>query len=232
VEVEVSAVFRSRVVTRVARPDDLPAVLELVRQHRAEAHAEGVLSGQTPGAAAAAGFRRLLEDPGHRVVLAVLPGPPETPVGLLVLGVDPLSAVLGVPQVTADNLVVAPQHRRLGAGAVLLASAAGYAAEVGADHLVATVGGHEAERQRFLSRMGFAPLTTRRIVPREVLERSLMAWQRSRLLPAPRRPLRRPPVVRRPAPVQDTVPLGEVLAAEALRADVLREAGRTTAPGA
>ena len=31
---------RSRVVTRVARIDDLPAVLGLVRQHRAEAHAE------------------------------------------------------------------------------------------------------------------------------------------------------------------------------------------------
>jgi hypothetical protein len=34
-----------------------------------------VLTGQTPGAAAAAGFRRLLADPAHRVVLAVLPGP-------------------------------------------------------------------------------------------------------------------------------------------------------------
>ena len=66
---------RSRVTTRAARPADLPAVLALVRQHRAEAHAEGVLTGQTPGAAAAAGFRRLLADPAHRVVLAVLPGP-------------------------------------------------------------------------------------------------------------------------------------------------------------
>jgi hypothetical protein len=62
--------------------------------------------------------------------------------------------------------------------------------------------------------MGFAPLTTRRIVPREQLERSLRAWQANRLLPAPRRPvLRRPPVVRRPVPVQPTVPLGDVLAA-------------------
>src|SRR5205823_3321859 len=116
------AVVRSSVRSRVARPHDLPAVLALVRQHRAEAHAEG-----------------------------------------------------------------------------LLAAAALYAEEVGADHLVATVGGHEAERQRFLSRMGFAPLTTRRIVPRELLVRSLSGWQANRLLPAPRRPvLRRPPVVRRP----------------------------------
>jgi GNAT superfamily N-acetyltransferase len=209
--------------SRVARPHDLAAVLALVRQHRAEAHAEGVLTGQTPGAAAAEGFRALLADPSHRVVLAVLPagagaGRTEEAAGLVVLGLDPLSVVLGTPQVTVDNLVVAPQHRRRGAGAVLLAAAAVYAEEVGADHLVATVGGHEAERQRFLSRMGFAPLTTRRIVPREMLVRSLTAWQANRLLPAPRRPvLRRPQVVRRPVPDQPTVPLGDVLAAEVLR---------------
>ena len=116
---------RSRVTTRTARPEDLPSVLALVRQHRAEAHAEGVLTGQTPGAAAAAGFRRLLADPAHRVVLAVLPGPNapdggagsgEVTVGLAVLGVDPLSVVLGVPQVTVDNLVVHRDHRRCGAG--------------------------------------------------------------------------------------------------------------------
>jgi L-amino acid N-acyltransferase YncA len=194
---------RSRVVTRTARPDDLPAVLALVRQHRAEAHAEGVLTGQTPGAAAAAGFRRLLADGAHRVVLAVLPGANaatassagEVVVGLAVLGLDPLSAVLGVPQVTVDNLVVHREHRRRGTGAALLAASAAYAAEVGAEHVVAAVGGHEAERQRFFARMGFAPLTTRRIVPRETLARSLAAWQRGGV-PVPRRPLPR----RRPVP--------------------------------
>jgi ribosomal protein S18 acetylase RimI-like enzyme len=189
---------RSRVVTRTARPDDLSAVLALVRQHRADAHAEGVLTGQTPGAAAAAGFRRLLADPAHRVVLAVLPGANaatassagEVVVGLAVLGLDPLSAVLGVPQLTVDNLVVHREHRRRGAGAALLAAAAAYAGEVAADHVVAAVGGHEAERQRFFARMGFAPLTTRRIVPRETLARSLAAWQRGGV-PVPRRPVSR-----------------------------------------
>jgi hypothetical protein len=60
---------------------------------------------------------------------------------------------------------------------------------VGADHVVAAVGGHEAERQRFFARMGFAPLTTRRIVAVDALARSLSAWQRCWLMPpAPRRP--------------------------------------------
>jgi N-acetylglutamate synthase-like GNAT family acetyltransferase len=202
-----AAGVRSRVVTRAARVDDLPAVLALVRQHRADAHAEGVLTGQTPGSAAAAGFRRLLADPGHRVVLAVLPGSNapvpgrqadgEVAVGLAVLGLDPLSALLGVPQVTVDNLVVHRDHRRRGAGAVLLAAAADYARERGAAHVVAACGGHEAERQRFFVRMGFAPLTTRRIVPVDTLTRSLAAWQRGwPTVPVPRRPV---PVRRRPA---------------------------------
>ncbi|MDP9429271.1 MAG: GNAT family N-acetyltransferase [Actinomycetota bacterium] len=180
-------------------------MLALVRQHRAEAHAEGVLTGQTPGAAAAAGFRRLLADPAHRVVLAVLPGPNapdggagggEVAVGLAVLGVDLLSVVLGVPQVTVDNLVVHRDHRRCGAGAALLEAAVAYASQVGAAHVVGAVGGHEAERQRFFARMGFAPLTTRRIVPRETLARTLAAWQRGGgTVPVPRRRLvrRRPP---------------------------------------
>jgi GNAT superfamily N-acetyltransferase len=198
---------RSRVVTRTARAADLPAVLALVRQHRADAHAEDVLTGHTRLNAAASGFRRLLDDPGHRVVLAVLPGPNaaapgasgEVAVGLAVLGLDPLSLVLGNPQVTVDTFVVHREHRRQGAGVLLLAAAAAYAAESGASHVVAAVGGHEAERQRFFARMGFAPLSTRRIVAVDSLTRSLASWQRRGLpVPAPRRPAsaRRRPMAR------------------------------------
>jgi GNAT superfamily N-acetyltransferase len=152
-----------------------------------------VLTGRVPGASTTSGFQRLLASPDHRVVLAVLPGSgagdDEVPVGLAILGIDPLSVVLGVPQVTVDNLVVHREHRRGGVGASLLAAAASYATEVGADHVVAAVGGHEAERQRFFARMGFAPLTTRRIVAVDALARSLSAWQRCWLMPpTPRRP--------------------------------------------
>ena len=199
-------VSRSRVVTRTARPADLPAVLALVRQHRADAHAEDVLTGHTSLNAAASGFRRLLEDPGHRVVLAVLPGPyaadggtaGEVAVGLAVLGLDPLSLVLGNPQVTVDTFVVHRENRRRGAGAALLAAAAAYALESGAGHVVAAAGGHEAERHRFFARMGFAPLTTRRIVAVDSLARSLTTWQRGGVaVPGPRRAVaRRRPVAR------------------------------------
>ncbi|WP_171058099.1 GNAT family N-acetyltransferase [Modestobacter altitudinis] len=197
---DVSSAARSRVSTRTARPDDLAAVLGLVRQHQADAGYERVLTGQTPGGAVAAGFRQLLEDPGHRVVLAVAPAPLPAAggtgaIGLAVLGTDPLPAVLGTPRVTIDWFVVHRDHRRRGTGVALLAAAAGYAAETGADHVVAAVTGSDAERQRFFSRMGFAPLATRRIVGREQLTRRLAAWQRTGLaVPVPRRPAPRRPV--------------------------------------
>ena len=173
---------RSKVVTRVASPADLPVVLELVRQHRVESHTEEILTGHPPVHAAGAGFRRLLDDPGHRVVLAVLPTEDggEVGVGLSVLGLDPLSLVLGTPQVTVDTFVVHREHRRSGVGAALLAASVAYAAENGASYVVAAVT-QEADRQRFFARMGFAPLTTRRIASVHTLGRSLAAWQRRRL---------------------------------------------------
>ena len=210
-----SAAPRSEVVARTARLDDLPAVLALVRQYRADAHVEGVLTGQTALGAAAAGFRRLLGDPAHRVVLAVLPGATaasgdaaaESAVGLAVLGIEPLSLVLGCPQVTVDSFVVHRAHRRRGVGSVLLAAAAAYAAENGAAHVVASVGGHEAERQRFFAQMGFAPLSTRRVVALESLSRTLAARQRAGVtVPARRTPVRRRPVATPTVPVPRPVP--------------------------
>lgn len=116
-------------------------------------------------------------------------------VGLAVLGVDPLSEVLGAPQVAVNWFVVHREHRRIGTGAALLAAAAAHARDVGAEHVVASVGGREAARQRFLAQMGFAPLSTRRIASRDQLARQLIAWQRRWCpVPSPRRPLQRRPV--------------------------------------
>ena len=78
------------------------------------------------------------------------------PVGLAVLGLDPLSLVLGNPQVTVDTFVVHREHRRRGAGGLLARAAAAAYARDRRRHVVAAVGGHEAERQRFFARMGFA----------------------------------------------------------------------------
>ena len=190
---------------------DLPAVLALVRQHRADAHAEDVLTGHTRLNAAAVrvppaarGPRRTASSspscPGPTPPAAGAAG--EVAVGLAVLGLDPLSLVLGNPQVTVDTFVVHREHRRRGAGVLLLAAAAAYAEETGAAHVVAAVGGHEAERQRFFARMGFAPLTTRRIVALDSLDalaRGLAARRRRRSRAPRRSPRRRPRLRAAPA---------------------------------
>ena len=169
---------RSTVVTRVARPDDLPAVLALVRQHRADAHAEDVLTGHTPGARrrppASAGCSRTpatassspsCPDPTPRRRRRRRGGRSASPSSAL----DPLSLRARQPAGHRRHLRRAPRAPAVAAsGAALLAAAAAYAEETGAAHVVAAVGGHEAERQRFFARMGFAPLTTRRIVARRV----------------------------------------------------------------
>ena len=168
---------RSRVITRTARATDLPAVLGIVRQHRADAHAEDVLTGHTRLNTAAAGFRRLLEDPGHRVVLAVLPGSPapdgggagEVAVGLAVLGLDPLSLVLATRR--------SPSRRS--------SSIVGTA---GAGRGRSCSPRRRHTHSRPVRPMCFAPLTTRRIVAVDSLIRSLATRQRNGLpVPAPRR---------------------------------------------
>ena len=155
---------------------DLPVVLELVRQHRVESHAEEVLTGHPPVHAAGAGFRRLLEDPGHRVVLAVLPAPTAAPRRAWAWR---CSAWTRCPSCSGRRRSrwtpswCTASTGRSGVGAALLAASAAYAAENGASYVVAAVP-QEADRQRFFARMGFAPLTTRRIASVHTLGRSLV----------------------------------------------------------
>ena len=110
---------RSRVVTRTAprRPARRPRARPPAPVRRAR---RGRPHRADPADAAAAGFRRLLDDPEHCVVLAVLPVPTpppgvadeRSPVGLAVLGTDPLSRCSAIPQVTVDTFVVHREHRR------------------------------------------------------------------------------------------------------------------------
>jgi GNAT superfamily N-acetyltransferase len=117
-------------------------------------------------------YRRLLTDPDHRVVLAVDEDSAE-PLGMAVLGVDPASALLDLPAVSVSHLLVAPAHRRRGVGRALLAAAVGYADELGMDHVIVGVSTTGREANRFFARLGFAPLTLRRIAPVCALRRTL-----------------------------------------------------------
>ena len=104
-----------------------------------------------------------------------------------------------------EAVAVRADRRRQGVGSALLAAAARFAADTGAAHVVASVGGHEAERQRFFAQMGFAPLSTRRVVALDSLTRTLAARQRAGItVPTRRTSTRRRtlPTVPVPRPVR------------------------------
>jgi GNAT superfamily N-acetyltransferase len=161
---------------RAATVDDLDAVLWLGRDLH-EPAAGWPRPGRLPWLDAHEGMRvryqRLLTDPDHRVVLAVDEDSAE-PLGMAVLGVDRAAALLDLPAVSVTHLLVAPAHRRRGAGRALLAAAVCYADEFGMDHVIVGVSATTGrEAHRFFARLGFAPLVVRRIAAVAALRRTL-----------------------------------------------------------
>jgi ribosomal protein S18 acetylase RimI-like enzyme len=116
----------------------------------------------------------LLADDRHRVLLAV-DEPAGVALGVAVVGADPLSGLLDPQSVYLSHLVVAPEHRKRGAGLALVSAAAAYAEELGVESLVVGVSPNGRDANRFFARLGFAPLVIRRIAPVAALRRSLGA---------------------------------------------------------
>jgi GNAT superfamily N-acetyltransferase len=168
-------VSRSNVRVRAATLDDLDAVLWLGRDLH-EPAAGWPSPGRLPWLDARERLRvryqRLLTDPDRRLVLAVDEDSAE-PLGMAVLGVDPAAALLDLPAVSVTHLLVAPAHRRRGAGRALLAAAVDYADEFEMDHVIVGVSAAGREAHRFFARLGFAPLVVRRIATVAALRRTL-----------------------------------------------------------
>lgn len=162
---------RIRVRVRTASMDDLDELVALV----AGMTDLGPVRGRRIARTGPDGFRaqcaRLLADPEHRVVVAV--DEADSVVGGAVFGADTAGGVLDPPSVYVSHLLVAPQHRKRGAGRALVAAAAAYAEEVGVDSVVVGVAPTTRDANRFFARLGFAPLVIRRIAPVAALRRAL-----------------------------------------------------------
>ncbi|MFP5347858.1 MAG: GNAT family N-acetyltransferase, partial [Actinomycetes bacterium] len=95
------------------------------------------------------------------------------PVGVLVLRRGELLPLTDADAVHVEQLYVRPQWRRRGAARALLMAAAALGDEAGLERLACSAAAGDRETARFLTRLGFAPLVTQRVVPVPALLRRL-----------------------------------------------------------
>jgi ribosomal protein S18 acetylase RimI-like enzyme len=94
-------------------------------------------------------------------------------VGMLAARDDAVGAIDLTPVLHVTHLIVAPGHRRRGIGRSLLAAAVHLAEDAGVEHVLATAAAGSREGNRYMARIGFAPLVVHRIAPTSALRRSL-----------------------------------------------------------
>jgi len=170
--------MRGVVTVRPAEPGDVSALAKLTEE-------DGVRSRQDSPADRERRFEQLVDDP--RRVLLVACDDRDAVLGLLVGTVEDVGALHPVPGLTVSTLVVAPSSRRRGMGRALLSSAVQEAERRGLDCLVAAVGVNDRDANRYLARLGFAPLLVRRLAPTATLRRTLGMNEPIPGAPRPRR---------------------------------------------
>jgi predicted N-acetyltransferase YhbS len=163
---------RSQVRVRPGQPDDLARLLALAETDDLAEPGSAVRF--TPGHEQhlADKFTALLQADVPAVYVATDETCGEV-IGLIVLDDSDAGIVLPVPALVVSYLLVDKEHRRRGTGRALLSMALHVADQRGVDHVVASATASSRDGNRYLARLGFAPLVVRRIVPSSVLRRSL-----------------------------------------------------------
>ena len=162
---------RSHVLVRAADQADLAALAGLWSELR---HYE---AGRPRLAALgepdfAGGVRRLLDQPGARILIAYLAGQPA---GMAMLTTVPVSPLDASNCVQVEFTVVAEAFRRRGVGRALIAAAAAYAEEIGVEQVTVSAPPASREANRFYAQLGLAPMAVRRVAPAAALRRRLAA---------------------------------------------------------
>jgi len=161
---------RGHVVVRAPRADDIDAVLEMWDELRSGSGRGGPLA-PTPDEAM---LRRMLADvaadDSHRAVVAEVDG---TVVGMAVFIARPMGPFVEAVVVQIDYLHVRMAYHRRGVGRALVAAAAAFCEEIGAEHVVVNVFPQVREANRFYAKLGFSPLVVRRVAAVSTLRRTL-----------------------------------------------------------
>lgn len=164
----------SRVNVRI-RPADVPDVPALVALIRGSDLVGGQFSGRAllddTAEHLTERLTQILQDGSRTLLVAV--DESEQIAGLLASRIDDVGAIDLTPVLHVTHLIVAPKHRRRGVGRTLLASVVHLADERGLDRVLATAAAGSREGNRYLARLGFAPLVVHRIASTSVLRRSL-----------------------------------------------------------
>jgi len=179
----------SRINVRV-QPADLADVSGLVRLTQSVDYSSAMFSGRplldSTDDHIACRFTEIISEGARTLLVAV--DEVGAMVGLLVARDDEIGAIDLTPVLHVTHLMVAPRQRRRGVGRLLLTAAVHLADERGMDHILATAGSGSREANRYLARLGFAPLVVRRIAATSVLRRALrMAEAPERTAAAPER---------------------------------------------
>jgi ribosomal protein S18 acetylase RimI-like enzyme len=165
----------SRVSARVrpATREDVPALVDLLSQIDTSS---GTFSGRAPRPAdvdhLAARLTAVLED-GSRTLLVAVEETTGALAGLLAARTDEIGMIDVTPALHITHLLVTPEHRRRGVGRALLAGAVHLADEQGLDRVLATVAASSREGNRYLARLGFAPMVIERVVGKQALRKAL-----------------------------------------------------------
>ena len=164
---------RVNVRIRPADHDDIPSLVELVQSIDTNS---GLFSGKPLADQSTAHlterFAEILSATSDRFLLIAV-DEPGTAVGMLAGRRDEVGAIDLTPVLHVTHLMVAPDHRRRGVGRSLLAAAVHRADDEGIEHLLATAAAGSREGNRYLARIGFAPLVVHRIAPTSALRRAL-----------------------------------------------------------
>ena len=162
---------RARV--RPATIDDLPALLDLWQELREAGGRNARESLHVAVDDAEERLKAALKDPTCRVVVAA--DEDDGILGMAVLCLTSLGPLSPLHAVSLNHVVVGRRHRKRGVGHALVAAAAAYADETGAEQVIVGVAPTLREANRFYARLGFTPAVVRRVAPVAVLRRRLSA---------------------------------------------------------
>jgi ribosomal protein S18 acetylase RimI-like enzyme len=93
--------------------------------------------------------------------------------GFILVYDDEVGAIMRTPALHISHLVVDKPLRRRGIGRALISACVHLAEQRGVEHIIASAVTSSRDANRYLARLGFAPLVVRRIAPTAVLRRSL-----------------------------------------------------------